>query len=665
MPGRKTVSIEIGPERVRAAVLADGRKDIGVSAVVDFDIPDGCVDNGYVTDPRKLAAALSSELNRAGVKAVNAVFSIISDDILVGGASVQRVRKKDLDAAVREKAQEIFGLEGPRKDNKKKDNKDTESSKDNSEGENESETGEEKSLSADEEEVSEEGRADTEPSDTEREIDAEYGSSIDDYYTAYKIQEDSEESDELNVVIYAAPSDLIDSYNKLADMAGLTMQAADYSGNSLFQWMRAAFGHEAVMMLDLRRTGSTVTIMTDGSMRVQADLESRTEDLVDAIREREEQAEMEDFADDDMEGSVYGESRISKAGEPVVRETEAILSEFLDENDEEYIDRIVIAAEGEGVILLANEIQKATGINTQTLEDLPKGLMVSDETPFGDRDLGDYVGIIGAILDPLDFRSADGKSAFTARTHKNLITKIMIIVIIVCIIVTAALCVTYFLLRSHHNTLNDNLNKVKYTEDIYKQYKKAETKNSELKRLDDSTQQRNDILSQLFSELESKMPSDSKITSMNSEDDLVTFSVSAGSKESAAQFIEQLRKIDYLSDISVSELTDSSGNPVASPSIVTGNAAAGSSDSTGNNDDTGNVQFTVSAALTADASNDDSENADGANDDGLSDRSSGASGDSGSGDNGQSGTDNGNSDNSSNGSTGQTVSYIADIAENQ
>ena len=178
---------------------------------------------------------------------------------------------------------------------------------------------------------------------------------------------------------------------------------------------------------------------------------------------------------------------------------------------------------------------------------------------------------------------------------QELVRKIVIGVLAALIIIMAVTGVRYMLLRSHSSELNTQLGNVKYIEDIYNQYKDAENKNSEVSAIDKSTQQKNELLSQLYSDLESKMPTQAKITSMNSSDDLVTFSITAPTKETAAEMILQLRQFDYLDDISVSELTDTTN--------ASGKEA---------------VEFTVSATLTGDSSKDYSLS-DGANDDGLSD----------------------------------------------
>ena len=565
MPYRKTVSIEIGPERVRAVELTNGRKKANVFNVLEFDTPPGCVDNGYITNAEKLGTMLRTYLGDAGILTVNTVFSVISEDILVGGAEIQRGRKKDVDEAVREKAQAVFGLSGPR--------------------------GREATGSFDREE---EGSGTGEPGAAVPDNRRDDGSvSIDDYYTSYIEQEDSGNGSMMNAIIYAAPSDLIDSYYELADAAQLSVSAVDYSGNSLFQWMLKSFGREAVMMIDLRRRGSTATIVTDGVLRVQVDMLSRTDGLVDAMRERDEIAEMEDFMED-TSGYVYGEEKINEEAFSFVEEINSIAAEFLSENVEEYIDRIVITSGGEGSLLLARLIRNKTGIDTLTLEDLPSGPMVKDQSPFADLNPGSYLSVLGAVILPLSFRPPESNSEYQAYERRDLITRILMIIVIVCLIVTAVLCVTYFILRSHNKALQTNLDKISYIEDIYEEYQKAEESNSEIRALDKSTEQKNELLSQLFSDLESKMPTNSHITSMNSSDDMVTFSVRAGDKEAAAQFIMQLRKIDYLSDIDVSELTD------------TKNSAGSEA-----------VDFTVSAYLSGKVG-EDYESSDGANDDGLS-----------------------------------------------
>ena len=571
MPHRKTVSIEIGSEQIRAVELMDGRKNANVFNVLEFQTPAGCVRNGYITNPEKLADLLRSRLEERGILNNNVVFSVISEDILVGGAEIERGRKKDIEEEVRNRAQELFGLAGPRQ---KPEDAETEDS------------------SA---EKTDEVRA---PKENDKpNIDNHDEISIDDYYTAYVEQDGSGSDWSMNVIVYAAPKDLIDSYYELAEHADLNLEATDYSGNSLFQWTRKTFGNDAVMLVDLRSRGSTATILTEGVLRVQVDLMSRTTGLIEAMKARDEAEEMEGFLEDTA-SYTYGEDRIRREAEPLVEELNSLAAEFLNENPEEYIDQIVLSAGGEGGMITASQIQKRTGIETITIEDLPRKTFVKDDSVFEYLDPSNFVGVIGAVIAPLSFHmpeSESGHSRTRSTTDRvEFLTRIFLIVMVVGLILTAALCVTYFILRSHNKALDSSLDQVKYIEDIYEEYQEAEENNREIRALDKTTEQKNELISRLFADLEEKMPSDSKLTSMNASDDMVSFSVSAKDKASAAQFIVQLRKIDYLTDISVSDLTDTK-------------------DSAGNT----SVDFTISAYLSGEVV-EDYDSSDGANDDGIS-----------------------------------------------
>ena len=608
MPYKRTVGIEIGPERVRAAELVNSRKNANVFKVFEFDTPAGCVNNGYITDPEKLGKMLSSYLDEAEILTANVVFSVVSEDILVGGAEIERGRRKSIDDEIRKTARELFHLAGPRL-----------TPGDLAE-ENESDTDQDSGKNA----MPSSGTERTEETGNDQAI------SVDDYYTAFIEQVDSSSDWAMNVIIYAAPCDLIDSYYKLAEYAELNVIAADYSGNSVFQWVHKAFKDESVMMIDLRRKGSTVTILTDGNLRVQVDLASRTDHLIDTIKDYEEMLETIDDAtdDEDSSGSSFAKDRVVAASSRLVEEVNSIASEFLSENSEEYIDVILVSSEGEGGLVIADEIEHKTGIETITLEEFPKGLMVKDRRAFEGYDPGDYIGILGAVINPLIFRKPEEDRAVLASERNDLITRILLIIVVVCLLATAGLCVTYFILRSHNKAMDSSLDQIKYIEDIYKDYQAAEENNREIRSLDQSTKQKNELLSRLFSDLEAKMPSNSRITSMNSSDDMVTFSVRAGNKESAAQFIMQLRKISYLSDINVSDLTDTE-------------------DSAGND----SVDFTISAYLSGDVVEDD-ERSDGANDDGIDSRKSENNED----DDDREGRSSGRSSDDS-GTLGQTVSF--------
>lgn len=616
MPGRKKLSIEIGPKVIRAAESTCKRKEIDVERVFEIRTPADCVRNGYILNPDRLGELLRMHLDAAGMNVKNAVFTINSDDILVGDAEISVGSRREKEDEVDEKACELFGL--------------TPSAKDSGQDEETQENEEDSDGDADEEQKDNDEAAEKAAEDAASE-DSEDSDlmSIDNYCISYKTVETSDDGSKIRVIIFAAPLALIDTYRITAERAGLVLESTDCTMNSVYQWMKKAFESESVMLVRLDSAECSAAIMTDDVLRGHYVLKTDGSEILSAINEYNNVAEFEG-ADDFNDSFSDEDNPVVRAAYPLTEELKRIISSFLEDNPSEYLDKIILAGYGEGMRVLAKQIQNQTGVTSMTFEDLPDGEYVKDTAPFGDLDPASFLAPVGALIDPLNFTS--GSEGGRPGVRQELLMKIMVGVLAALIIVMAITGVRYLLLKSHNNELNTQLDKVKYIEDIYDQYKDAETKNSEVSAIDKSTQQKNELLSQLYSDLESKMPTDAKITSMNSSDDLVTFSISADSKETAAEMILQLRDFEYLSDISVSELTDTT-------------------DASGNE----SVEFTVSAVLSGDVSEDYSLS-DGANDDGLSDSSSSGSSSSSSSDSSSSGSSSSSSGSSNSSSSNSSSS---------
>ena len=54
MPGRKKLSIEIGPDIIRAAEITCRRKEIDVNNVLEIKTPSECFRDGYILNPDRL-----------------------------------------------------------------------------------------------------------------------------------------------------------------------------------------------------------------------------------------------------------------------------------------------------------------------------------------------------------------------------------------------------------------------------------------------------------------------------------------------------------------------------------------------------------------------------------------------------------------------------------
>ena len=209
---------------------------------------------------------------------------------------------------------------------------------------------------------------------------------------------------------------------------------------------------------------------------------------------------------------------------------------------------------------------------------------------------GCFLSAAGAALAPLGFaldsvRSAEEKKA----NSKNFILTI-VAGVLVCVLLISVQSARYAALNSSRTELEAQKEELKPIETVYDAYIKARDVNTEVNAIDDSTNRMNEYLSNVFDELEQKLPSTSVITSMNSGADVLTMSMKVDSKETAAELLMQLKDIVYFSDVQISSLTDTTDEQTGSRK----------------------VEFTVACYYDMDAEKAGGNGADGANDGGAS-----------------------------------------------
>ena len=88
------------------------------------------------------------------------------------------------------------------------------------------------------------------------------------YRVSYSLLERVEggENPGSRVLVMAAPRVLLESYVKLAEAAGLVIEAIDFCGNSQYQVLRGIKGEGTVMYVDVNVNNTFVTFMNDGVM---------------------------------------------------------------------------------------------------------------------------------------------------------------------------------------------------------------------------------------------------------------------------------------------------------------------------------------------------------------------------------------------------------------
>ena len=96
---------------------------------------------------------------------------------------------------------------------------------------------------------------------------------VDKYIFTYKVQgsdyQDKDQGKVRNVRIFAAPSDLIESYYKLAEEAEMNVISVEGDGNSIFQIMSRQVKNSVTMCIQISRGSTLVNVVTSNEVLLQ------------------------------------------------------------------------------------------------------------------------------------------------------------------------------------------------------------------------------------------------------------------------------------------------------------------------------------------------------------------------------------------------------------
>ena len=108
---------------------------------------------------------------------------------------------------------------------------------------------------------------------------------INQYQLAYRVLEKDDENKQMKLQVYAIPQKLVESYEEIAKVCNLTIQAMDYVGNSIYQAMLNFASEELYVTLKVDEALSVVTIVRDGKVVLQRSVAYGLDGIIESIRD--------------------------------------------------------------------------------------------------------------------------------------------------------------------------------------------------------------------------------------------------------------------------------------------------------------------------------------------------------------------------------------------
>lgn len=407
------------------------------------------------------------------------------------------------------------------------------------------------------------------------------------HYLAGGLTEDGK----LRVMALAVPKALLNSYYQLAQMCGWEVECFDYSSNSLYQILRDEKSEKVTMMIKIDENNTIVTVLSAGKVLLQRTVAYGVQDAIEtmiasgAYGVSDPMSAVERFQkktclnrvlhkgdklweenagrwEDEDAGNVEvtaARQKITSTLEPLIVGVSRVIDFYDSRNGDTPIERTYVTGLGGSFSGMSKLFTNCLERKVHTLSDMDDKIGMSKA--IRSTRPAAYISCLGAVLAPVGLidKSQQKAKGMTVVSGTNY-TFVSVAVLVLGVILSIAMAVTsltrYFGTVAENVALQARVEELQPAQAVYNEYLSAAAQYDKYKYLYEYTENPNENLVEFINELEQILPSSFWTNSFSSDLEGISMSVSVVGKEAAARTILNIRNMKSISDVQISNITD-------------------------------------------------------------------------------------------------------------
>ncbi len=438
---KKVVVVRVGTETIRIVHMDNTPDNPTVYGCVRVPTPQGAVEDGEVKNIMDVSRRIKQACQEKGITTKDVIFSLSSSKIANRETTIPLVKDSKIQGIVDAKVGDLFPMDKDRyifsyvKQGGSRTAEEGEKVTDGSEKAKEQEKEEEPEITDD-----------TKKKKKKRELKLNFNIS------KKKNAEEGEEApqDVLDLLVYAAPIDLVRSYYALAEGCDFNVMAIEVDGNGIFQIMKRQVNEGVEMAVQINRDATLINIMSKDKLLLQRTIPYGASTIVEAVmNEPAFQAPEYDKAfkiittqrvllynlnasNPQNDLSMQKRIELTQSASSLIGNVYRVIEYYNSRYREEPVSGIIVTGDGAKIAgiheLMANEL----GIPTRTPSEL-QGVQFNRQIEVNVNIL-QYVGCFGAVYSPVNFIPEDIKNKTATRESIKGIAAVFAASIIVCIV---------------------------------------------------------------------------------------------------------------------------------------------------------------------------------------------------------------------------------------
>lgn len=521
----RVLSIEIGNSFTKICEIDYKVKKPKVYKVLTVETPEGVVVDGMLQPTQEYADHLVNALGTNGIRTKRVIFTISSTRVASREVQIPNVKANKIEALVKTNANDYFPVDL-----------------------------------------------------TQYEIG---------HYLAGGLTEEGK----LRVMALAVPKALLDSYYQLAQMCGWEVECFDYSSNSLYQILRDEKSEKVTMMIKIDENNTIVTVLSAGKVLLQRTVAYGVQDAIEtmiasgAYAVNDPMSAVERFQkktclnrvlhqgdklweenagrwEDEDAGNAEvtaARQKITSSLEPLIVGVSRVIDFYDSRNSNTPIERTYVTGLGGSFSGMSKLFTNCLERKVHTLSDMDDKIGMSKA--IRSTRPAAYISCLGAVLAPVGLidKSQQKAKGMTVVSGTNY-TFVSVAVLVLGVILSIAMAVTsltrYFGTVAENVTLQARVEELQPAQTVYNEYLSAAAQYDKYKYLYEYTENPNENLVEFINELEQILPDSFYTDSFSSDQTGISMTVNVEGKAAAARTILNIRNMESIEDVQISNITD-------------------------------------------------------------------------------------------------------------
>lgn len=399
------------------------------------------------------------------------------------------------------------------------------------------------------------------------------------------------EEGKLRVMALAVPKALLNSYYQLAQMCGWEVECFDYSSNSLYQILRDEKTETVTMMIKIDENSTIVTVLSAGKVLLQRTVAYGVQDAIEtmiasgAYAVNDPMSAVERFQkktclnrvlhqgdklweenagrwEDEDAGNVEvttARQKITSSLEPLIVGVSRVIDFYDSRNSDTPIERTYVTGLGGSFSGMSKLFTNCLERKVHTLSDMEDKIGMSKA--IRSTRPAAYISCLGAVLAPVGLidKSQQKAKGMTVVSGTNY-TFVSVAVLVLGVILSIAMAVTsltrYFGTVAENVALQARVEELQPAQTVYNEYLSTAAQYDKYKYLYEYTENPNENLVEFINELEQILPDSFYTDSFSSDQTGISMTVNVEGKAAAARTILNIRNMESIEDVQISNITD-------------------------------------------------------------------------------------------------------------